>query len=234
MTLFIAGPTLAHEEEEAAEEETSPLEGNVRLGFLSTTGNTETTTMNSGFEASYTLERWKHTALASAIYSEEDNITTAEAYEVGWTSGWDLTDRDFLFGRLNWRKDRFGGFDTQFSQTAGYGRKILTGEVHTLTADVGAGARQSEDQLGVTTNEFIAAGSLAYKWRFSETAEFNQTLRVEVGEENTFSESVSSVSTQLIGAFRLVASYTIKNNSDAPVGTEKTDTLTAISLQYDF
>jgi len=233
-TLFIAGPTLAHEEEEEEVEAASPLEGNIKLGFLSTTGNTETTTMNSGFAASYTLERWKHQASAAAIYSEDDNITTAEAYEAAWTSGWDLTDRDYLFGRLNWRKDRFGGFNTQFSQTVGYGRKILTGEVHTLTADVGAGARQSEDQLGVTTEEFIAAGNLAYKWQFSDTAEFNQTFVVEAGDENTFSESVSSVSTKLIGAFQLVASYTIRNNSDVPVGTEKTDTFTAISLQYDF
>jgi putative salt-induced outer membrane protein len=230
-TMLLAAPVFAAENEE---EENDSLEGNVKLGFLATSGNTETSTLNTGFAGSYTLERWKHEASAAAIYSDENEVTTAEAYEAAWTSGWNLTERDFLFGRLNWRKDRFGGFNTQFSQTAGYGRKILTGEKHTLTADVGAGARQSEDQLEVSTDEFILTGGLVYKWKFSETAEFDQTLAVEAGESNTFSEAVSSISTTLIGAFRLVASYTIRNNSDVPVGTEKTDTRTAISLQYDF
>jgi putative salt-induced outer membrane protein len=228
--LVLATPVFAAEEEE----EKDPLEGNVKLGFLATSGNTETKTLNTGFEAAYTLERWKHEASAAAIYAEDSSVTTAEAYEAAWTSSRDLTERDFLFGRLNWRKDRFGGFNTQFSQTAGYGRKILTGEVHTLTGDLGAGSRQSEDQVGVSNNEFIFTGGLDYTWKFSETAEFGQTLAVEAGEDNTFSEAVTSVSTTLIGAFRLVASYTIRNNSDVPVGTEKKDTRTAISLQYDF
>lgn len=232
--LFTAALVLSAPLFAAEEEESKPLEGNVKLGYLATSGNTETSTLNTGFEAAYTLERWKHEAAAAAIYSEDSSVTTAEAYEASWRSGWDLTERDFLFGKLSWRTDRFGGFNTQFSQTVGYGRKILTGKVHTLTADVGAGARQSEDQLDVSTNEFILAGGLAYKWQFSETAEFSQTLMVEAGDSNTFSEAVSSVSTTLIGAFRLVASYTIRHNSDVPVGTEKKDTRTAISLQYDF
>jgi len=227
--LAVALPAFAAEEEEK-----DPLEGNVKLGFLATSGNTETSTLNTGFEASYTLDRWKHQASAAAIYSEDNSVTTAEAYEAAWISGWDLTERDFLYGRLNWRKDRFGGFNTQFSQTVGYGRKILTGEVHTLTAGVGAGARQSEDQLGVSDSEFIYTGDLRYTWKFSDTAEFDQKLAIEAGDANTFSESVTSVKTTLIGAFSLVASYTIRHNSDVPLGTEKKDTRTAISLQYDF
>jgi len=230
LALLLAAPVFAAEEEE----ESKPLEGNVSLGFLATSGNTETSTLNTGFEASYTLDRWKHQASAAAIYSEDSGVTTAEAYEAAWASGWDLTERDFLFGRLSWRKDRFGGFNTQFSQTVGYGRKVLTGEVHTLTAGVGAGARQSEDQVGVSTSEGIFTGDLDYTWKFSETAEFGQTLAIEAGESNTYSEAVTSVKTTLIGAFSLVASYTIRHNSDVPVGTEKKDTRTAISLQYDF
>ena len=219
---------------EEAEEEAKPLAGNIKFGLLATSGNTETKTMRTGAEATYTLERWIHTAKAAAIYSEDTDVTTAEAYEASWRTDWTITDRDSVFGRLNWRKDRFGGFDTQFSQTLGYGRKILTGKVHFLNADLGAGARQSEDQLGVTNDEFIATAGLDYTWKFSDTAEFRQTVNLEVGEDNTFSEGVSSVSTTLIGAFRLVASYTIRHNSDVPVGTEKRDTRTEISLEYNF
>jgi putative salt-induced outer membrane protein len=233
VALVLAAP-LSAAEEETAEEESKPLAGNIRFGFLSTTGNTETTTMNTSAEATYTLERWKHEASGAALYSDENNVTTAEAYEALWRSDWSMTDKDALFGRLIWRKDRFGGFATQFSQTVGYARKILTGEKHLLSADVGVGARQSEDQVGVDTDEAIYTAGVDYTWNFSDTAKFEQTLAVEVGSDNTFSESVSSVTTTLIGALSLVASHTIRHNSDVPVGTEKRDTRTAVSLQYDF
>jgi putative salt-induced outer membrane protein len=231
-TLAVAMPVFAHEVEE--EEEEKPLVGNVTFGYLATSGNTETKSMNTGAEATYTLEKWVHYAKLAAIYAEDDGLTTAEAYEALWRSDWSLTDRDAIFGRLNWRKDRFGGFDTQFSQTVGYSRKILTGPVHELNGDLGAGARQSEDQLGVSTNEFIVTAGLSYKWILSETSDFSQTFAFEIGEDNTFSESVTSISATLVGQLRLVGSYTIRHNSDAPIGTEKRDTRTAIVLEYNF
>ena len=232
--VFVASLTLAASVFAAEEEDNDPLEGNVKFGYLATTGNTETSSLNTSFEAKYIAGTWHHEATASAINASENKVTTAEAYEAGWKSGWDFTDRDFVFGRLNWRKDRFGGFDTQFSQTVGYGRHIIDTDVHTLDGELGFGARQSEDQLGATQNETIATGALKYKWQFSDTSDFSQSFRVEVGGDNTFSESVTAVTARLIGALNLVASYTIRNNSDVPVGTEKTDTRTAVSLEYAF
>ena len=212
--VLLAAPTFAAEEEDGG-----PFEGTVSFGYLATTGNTETTSMDTS---------------GQAFTSSEDNVTNAEYYTARWRSRFDLTEKDFLFGRLNWRKDRFGAFDTQFSQTIGYGRRFLTGPKHTLNVEGGAGARQSEDQLGVKQDETILFGGLDYKWQFSETADFQQEFTIEAGDDNTFFESKSSVSATLIGALSLVASYTIRNNSDVPVGSEKTDTLTGIALEYKF
>lgn len=230
VSLTLSSTLFAAEEEEADD----PLEGNIKFGYLATTGNTETSSLNTSFEAKYIVGSWHHEAVASAINASENKVTTAEAYETGWKSGWDFTERDFVFGRLNWRKDRFGGFNTQFSQTVGYGRHILDSDAHDLQGELGFGARQSEDQLGVSTNETIGTAAMRYRWKFSDTSEFGQILRFEVGSDNTFSESVTSITARLIGALNLVASYTIRNNSDVPIGTEKTDTRTAISLEYAF
>ncbi|MEO1246904.1 MAG: DUF481 domain-containing protein [Pseudomonadota bacterium] len=218
----------------SAAEDEGPFSGTIKFGFLGTSGNTETSSLNTGATLSYAKGKWEHEATGSAITSAEDDTTTAEAYEAGWRSRWDMTEKDFLFGRLNWRKDRFGAFDTQFSQTLGYGRRLLTGPVHTLNAEIGAGARQSDDQFGVGSDETILFGGLDYQWQFSETASFQQTFALEAGEDNTYIESKSSLSATLVGALSLVASYTVRNNSDVPAGTEKTDTQTAISLEYGF
>ena len=218
----------------AQEEEEGPWSGKATAGYLATSGNTENSTLNTGFELGYKIGSWTHLATAKAINSSENEITTAEAYELGWKSEWELSDKSFLFGKLDWRKDRFGGFDTQFSQVAGYGHRLIKTDKHALNAEVGAGARQSEAQDGTEDDETIFSGGLYYTWTFSETASFSQDLKTEVGSDNTYSESISKVTARLLGNLALVASYTIKHNSDVPAGTEKRDTYTALSLEYAF
>lgn len=218
----------------AQEEEKSPWAGKATLGYLATSGNTENSTLNTGFEVGYTSGKWAHMLQAAAISASENEMTTAEAYELGWKSERKITDHDFLFGRLQWRKDNFGAYDTQFSQTVGYGRRLLDNAKHKLNVELGVGARQSELQLGGEESETIFTFGGYYTWAFSETAKFRQSLRTEIGDANTYSESVTAVSAKLLDDLALVASYTIKNNSDVPPLTDKTDTYTALSLEYVF
>jgi len=215
-------------------EEEKGWSGKATLGYLATSGNTENSTLNSGVEVGFATGKWAHFANAFAISAAESDVTTAEAYELGWKSERELSDKDFLFGRLEWRKDRFGGYDTQFSQTVGYGRRIIDNDKHKFNVEIGAGARQSELQIGTKENETIFRGGAYYTWDFSETAQFRQDVTVEGGEENTYTESVTAISAKLMGNLALVASYTIKNNSDVPALTEKTDTYSALSLEYGF
>jgi putative salt-induced outer membrane protein len=216
------------------EEAKGPWFGNVKFGYLATTGNTENSNLNTSFEIGYGVGKWVHTFDAFAINTTEDGATTAEAYELGWKSERQLSENDFLFGRLNWRNDRFSGYPETFSQSVGYGRRLIDTAPHTLNAEIGAGARQAERADGVKENDLIARGGLYYKWQFSETAAFTQDFVVEAGADNTYFESITAVSAQLVGNLALVASYTIKNNSDVPPGTEKTDTYSAVSLEYKF
>ena len=218
----------------AQEEEEGPWSGTATLGYLATSGNTENSTLNTGVTLGYKIGKWQHTATAKAINSSEEDSTTAEAYDFSFKSERNLTDVDFLFGKLDYRKDRFSGFDNQFSQVVGYGRRLINTDKHSLNAEVGAGARQSERQDGTTEDEGVFNGGLFYKWTLNDTAAFSQDLTTEVGSDNTYSEAISKVTAQLIGDLALVVSYAIKHNSDVEAGVEKKDTYTALSLEYAF
>ena len=228
MTILAFAPLWAAEEEEAK----SPWDGKATLGYLATSGNTENSNLNSGLEVGYTVDSWRHRMIAKAINATEDEATTAESYEWGWKSEYNFYQHNYVFGRLSWRKDRFSGYDEQFSQTLGYGRRLIDGERHQLNAEVGAGARQSDLSDGTSEDEVVFRGGVDYKWKISDSSEFRQDFVVESGGENTYLESVTALSAKVIGGIALVASYTIKNNSEVPVGTEKTDTYTALSLEY--
>ena len=83
-------------------------------------------------------------------------------------------------------------------------------------------------------NDSIYTGRLTYTWQISETASFGQSFLVESGDSNTFTESVTNLRARLLGDLALVASYTIRQNSDVVQGDFKTDTRSSLSLEYAF
>lgn len=218
----------------AQQGEEGPWSGSASFGFLATSGNTENSSLNSGFELGYTTGNWAHALETIAIYANENDVTSAEAYEAAFKSEWDINDASYLFGRLRWRKDRFSSYDTQFSQTLGYGYRVIDTERHQLSAEVGAGARQSDLVDGTSEEEFITRAGLDYAWTLSDTATFEQVVGVEAGDTNTYIETVTSLSARVLGDLALVASYTVKHNTDVLPGTDKTDTYTALTLEYTF
>ena len=217
-----------------ADEEDGPWSGKATLGYLATSGNTDNSNLNAAFEVAYAANKWVHEFRAAAISATESNVTTAEAYDIRWRSERSFTETNFLFGRLDWRSDRFSTYEKQFSQSAGYGRRVISGDVHNLSIEVGAGARQSDLVDGSSESELIFRSGANYVWTLSETSEFKQDLNIEAGEVNTFLESVTALSASLVGNLSLVASYTVRHNTDVLPGTEKTDTFTALSLEYLF
>jgi putative salt-induced outer membrane protein len=214
--------------------EDSPWSGSASLGYLATSGNTDTTSYNTAFEISYAVDKWTHTLDAAANGADESDMTTAEAFQAGWKTSYDFSEHNYMFGLVNWRKDRFSGVDQQLSEAIGYGRRLIDTPAHLLSLELGVGHRSAD--LSDSTEESSVIGTLGvdYKWTFSETSNFEQSIGVESGPDNTYTESVSAVRAKLIGDLAVVFSYTVRNNSDVPVGNEKTDKFTAISIEYAF
>ncbi|MBX3706413.1 MAG: DUF481 domain-containing protein [Pseudomonadales bacterium] len=217
-----------------AEEAADPWSGNVRLGYLSTTGNSDTENMNFAFGVGYTRNKWTHALAGSAVGASDSDQTTAEAYTLGWKSTYDFTEFDYLFGRVDWLKDRFSGYDQQLSETVGYGRRLINLPNQFLNVEIGAGARQSKLRNGDDENEAIVRLGANYQYQFNESAQFNFDLGVQSGAENTFTEGVAALKTRLIGSLAAVLSYTVRNNTEVPAGSKKTDTLTSVALEYTF
>ena len=116
--------------------------------------------------------------------------------------------------------------------------------VLTLAAILSAGQLMAQEEMtlaageersdGASGNDVIITAGLDYDWALSETSSFTQDLMIEYGQDNTYIESITALRARLVGGLSLVASYTIKNNSDVPVENENTDFFTAIALEYEF
>ena len=208
--------------------------GKASFGYQGTSGNAETTSVNGATELVWDYQRWTHTVNASALGADESGNTTAEAYNLGAQSDFEISDQSYLFGRFNWDKDKFSGYDQQTTQTVGYGRKLLDNETQTWNLELGAGARQSDLRDGTSQDETIGRLASDYTYRLSETSQVAADIGVESGEDNTLVQYGVELKSQLIGNLALVASYRVRYNSDVPEGSEKRDTFTAVSLEYAF
>lgn len=212
------------------------VSGTAGLGYLATSGNTESTNANASFELLYERPAWNHEFALSAVTASREGDTTAEAYTGAYEArrGWGEDERSYLVTAFDWRADRFSAFDHQMSETVGYGRRLIDNDTHALNVEGGIGARQAERQNGVEENDEIARLGLDYTLSVNDTTEFSQDFVTESGSTNTSVESVSALRVRLFGDIGLSVSHRIRYNSDVQPGTEDTDQFTSISLEYDF
>ncbi len=208
--------------------------GRVALGYLATSGNTKNETLSTAFDLDWTYAPWHHALTGAAVRASTSDVTTAEAYSLDWQSDYDLTERSYLFGVVAWNDDRFSGYDQQIREVVGYGRRFIDTERHALNGEVGVGARQADLRDGTSQDETILRLSGDYLWTISETAEFSQSLAIDTGSFNTYTETLTRLTMSILGNISLVVSYRVKNNSNVPAGIQKTDTFTAVALEYTF
>jgi putative salt-induced outer membrane protein len=228
--VLIAGGARAQD----AGQEEEPVTGKAALGYLATSGNTESTNVNASFNLVYQLPDWRHGFDLSAVSASSNDETTAEAYRASYEARRDFGEHNYFFSALNWRLDRFSGYAEQVSQTVGYGRRLIDRESHVLAASAGTGARQAELRDGSEEDGAIVRGSLDYIWTMSPTAEFEQTLAIESGSTNTSVEALSALRARMLGNISLVLSYRVKHNSNVPPETANADRFSSLALEYAF
>lgn len=222
--------------------EEGPWSGAVAGGYAKTSGNSESTAANLKLDGRYDQNRWHHILGATAVAGSSAPSrgatvdATGEAYWAGVQSQYDITERIYGFGSVDWYKDRFSAYDSQLFETVGAGWRVLRGDVHTLDLEAGYGLKQSDPKSGARENEGVALARGVYKWQISESAAFLQKLTV-LSSSNTYLQSDSELKAAIVGNLSMVLGYTVKRNSDVVVAVpayEKTDTFTTVSLQYTF
>ncbi|MEO0975281.1 MAG: DUF481 domain-containing protein, partial [Pseudomonadota bacterium] len=222
------------------EEDENGWSGTAAVGFAATTGNAETSSLTVGINTALVSGKWRHEFTGAALRATAEDQdtgevdTTAERYQLGYQGNYQISERSYIFGRANFDRDLFSGFERQLSETIGYGRTLFKNDAQLLEGEVGFGASQQKRNDGTEANQAIARAALRYTWEFSDSGSFNQRFSVESGSENTLLESVTELKAKLIGNIGLGVSYTVRNNSDVPDGSASTDTFTAVTLQYDF
>lgn len=218
-----------------AEETELGLGGVVGFGYAEARGNTDTLAVTGKTDLQYvTGGSWTYDSQLGFVTREESGVTTEERYEVRGTANYYLSEDDYFFGRIDWRKDNFGGVREEWVPSIGYGRVLLDSDAHSLRGEAGVGYRFADLSDGTTEEGGTVSGGLRYAWQISESAQFIQNLILRWSSNNTYAESETGLATKIIGDLDAKITYIVRHNSEVPAGNRNSDFYTNIGLEYRF
>jgi putative salt-induced outer membrane protein len=211
--------------------------GSAELSFLSTSGNTRTSSLGAGLEVDYKPAPWAVIFKAAYLRASTNDETTAEQLSASLKGVRDLTPHVDVFVGGGYLRNRFAGIRSLVNGEGGAGYKLLVGPVHTLRAEVGVGYTHEDQLVGENRSYASARAGLGYKWEFSKFAAFTNDFSYLFDlsdSSNWIVAEKAAITAALTSIFSLKASYTLLYNNEPVPTFKKTDTATAVALVAKF
>jgi putative salt-induced outer membrane protein len=217
--------------------------GQGEAGLVKASGNTDNENANIGLGFTNQSDNWRHKLGFKYLTANSDGKDTAKSFSADYIAKRDLTERSHLFAGLNYVDDDFDGFTEQSSVSTGYGYHLIDTKQVGLELGIGVGYRDTSELTKQADGSELegkdlgnATGVLLMNYRNKLTAntEFVDGFKAELGSKNSFIENDAALIVSMNEKFALKAGVLIRYNSDPPVGSDDTDTITTINLVYNF
>jgi putative salt-induced outer membrane protein len=231
LTLVSSMPLMAAE---PASEETAERnwKAAAELGYVETSGNSETENLNAKLYGSIAYNAWEHALHLETLNSSSNDVRSAERYLANGQSDYFINERTYALGVATWEKDKFDGFDHQASVALGLGYKVIQDADMQLSVELAPGYRYSKLESGDKEEDAIIRVAETFSWKLTENSTLDQTFSTEAGDSNTVTRFGAALTSQVAGDLSMKVGYYLKHNSDVADGKDKTDRETSVTLVY--
>ena len=218
--------------------------GKGELGGFRATGNSS----NSGVTAGISLTRegidWTHKLRARVDYQRNNGVTSREQYFAAYEPNFNVSDRLFVYGLAQYERDRFQGFSARYAVSGGIGYQIIDQPDMQLSAKAGPAYRVTEFVGGTSESRIAALLGIDFDWTITDrlklthdtnaVAETGGSATVIVDSSNTSINLITGLNARISDRVSARLSYAVEYDSNPPAGAEQTDTLSRVTLIYDF
>jgi putative salt-induced outer membrane protein len=206
------------------------------LGGSLATGNTDRQALDLEGKARYRTEHREDRYKVLGDLTRENGAVTSERAEIGAQTNYDISkDKLYLLAFIEYRRDKFSGFQYEAEIGPGLGYRFVRTDRLTVAVEFSTGYRHGE--MGGVANDddlIFARGTATVDYQLSDTAKLtNETLITGDNQRVTIEDTIS-VSSSLVGDLALRASVNARYNSNPPPAVEKIDTLSKVALVYAF
>lgn len=212
-------------------------EGSFGAGF--TTGNTDTSDLGLGLKLGRKTGDWTLSFQALADYGKTDGVETKNRIFGSAQADRDFSERLYGLGRVSYERDEFSGFESRAFAGVGVGYRVIVSEPTKWAVEVAPGVRYDDIRgtllaPGDSETGFSVIGASKFAHAFNDNVKLTNDTTVTWADASTQIVNTLAVTAALTGALSARASYDVRHDTDAPVGFEKTDTVTRVSLVYAF
>lgn len=218
--------------------------GKGQLGAALSTGNGNSLNANVKVNVKHVADNWEQNAAFAGVYESDDEATTSQLWEVEGDGRYSFNPRNFWFGGGRYQNDRFSGFTYQGTVSTGLGHRFIDSDRTKMVVRIGAGYKISEtrDSIdpvtglvvpGQTQDSLAGVGGLDWDFKATDATTLYNYFYVEAGSHNTFARNETGVSVAMTSRLALALAYTLRYNSDPPVGFDNMETLLTANIVYE-
>lgn len=210
-----------------------PWKNATELSVVSANGNTKSESTSGKNTFTYDWTKTTLELIGGGLGARSDGHTIAERYFASEKVSYKVTDRNYVFEKFAWDKDRFSGIRNRYDAGLGVGREIMKDAFNLLIGEVGGGFIQ-EERIGEDDEEFAVGRSYAkYVRTLSATSNFSQDAEYVHNFEDPDDFRVkteTAVTAAINTAMSLKLSYVWKHVGVPPAGFGRNDTITTVAL----
>ena len=215
--------------------QTKPTKIAADAAYISTNGNTETTTISGGDKIDHKTGDWLFTQEARATWGKADGQENVGNYMALLRPDYLISEKLSAYALGTWRRDVFSGISREFQEGAGLSFHALTGPTNQVDLDAGGGWIQRKDILGGEDTFSMARTGARYKHGFTEKAYFEARgaylFNLEDGDDSQGNAAISLVA-PIAGKFAMKLAYDVFYRNKPLPGFEKTDTTFGAGIQF--
>jgi len=215
--------------------QTKPTKIAADAAYISTNGNTETTTVSGGDKIDHKTGNWLFTQEARATWGKADGQENVGHYMALLRPDYLISEKLSAYALGTWRRDVFSGISREFQEGVGFSFHALTGPTNQVDLDAGGGWVQRKDILGGQDTFSMARTGARYKHGFTEKAYFEARgaylFNLEDGDDSQGNAALSLVA-PIAGKFAMKLAYDVFYRNKPLPGFEKTDTTFGAGIQF--
>jgi putative salt-induced outer membrane protein len=209
-------------------------EGRGELGGFLSTGSTEEVGISAGISLQRQSLNWLHKIQGSADYRRANGETSRERFVGSYEGRVQFDARGYAYGLAQFERDPFLGYDSRYTTSVGVGYRVVQNKKMNLSMNVGPSLRMVDYTLDETESKLGARSSFDFAWKLTPAVTFRQNGSAYLEDELKSATLLTSLDARLVSRVTARLSYNVQREAETILTDGRTDTLSKVTLVYDF
>lgn len=210
--------------------------GQLELGGGTSTGNTEEQGISIGLSFKRMFaEKWEHDLDSNFDYAKSQGLITKRKIIGEYKLLWKPWKSFYTMNFLQLEADKFSGYKYRITENIGIGYEIINKTGMLWRIEGGPGIQYNKlDISDISESKILGRVSNTFEMDIWKNMKISNKTSVVYTNASTTFDNKAQLSARINAHLAAKISFGVKHDTGAPLGKEKTDTVSRATIVYDF